>query len=378
MNRRLFLAGSALPAFSLARASSNPTNTPTVTSKNILFSGDGLSLQPQEYASVLDQIARQNGTNQDVYLKGGAVQQLEETMASILGKECAFFFPTGTLANHIAVRLLVRDKRRVLVQEESHIYRDENDCAEALSGLNLVPLAPGRANFTLQDVTEAVDASAGPPYPMPIGAIAIESPVRRQQGQVFDFEEMKKISAFAREKGVGLHLDGARMFLASAYTRITPVQYASLFDTVYVSLYKYFNAPFGAVLAGSRQLLEPVPLLRRQFGGGLLHAWQSAAVALHYLNGFTDRYQEAVQNGDQLLKLLEQTGAFQVTRLKGGTNIHLLTLLNGNAESFHQKLHDAGIMLAPPKGQAFNLMINESINRRSPEEIAGEFKKALG
>jgi len=383
INRRFFLAGSALPVLAAVpgRGQSNPANVPaskSASTRSVLFTGDGLSLQPQEYAGVLQQLAAQDGTTPDVYLKGGAVQQLEESMASVLGKECAFFFPTGTLANHIATRLLVRDKRRVLVQEESHIYRDESDCTEALSGLNLVPLAPGRASFTLQDVTEAVEASAGPPYPMPIGAISIESPVRRQQGQIFDLEEMKKISFFARQKGIGMHLDGARMFLASAYTGVTPLQYASLFDTVYVSLYKYFNAPFGAILAGSRQLLEPVPLLRRQFGGGLLHAWQSAAVAQHYFNGFTERYGKAVENSNQLVQLLEHTGAFQVSRFKGGTNICALTLLAGDAESFRQKLRSAGIMLAAPKGQVFNLSTNESINRRTPAEIADEFKRALG
>src|SRR5437764_1266537 len=74
----------------------------------------------------------------------------------------------------------------------------------------------------------------------PVGVISIESPVRRLQGQVFDFAEMQRIAAFARNARIGLHLDGARLFLASAYTGVTPADYATPFDTVYVSLYKYF------------------------------------------------------------------------------------------------------------------------------------------
>src|SRR5437588_865545 len=82
------------------------------------------------------------------------------------------------------------------------------DCAQALSGLNLVPLAPGRATIKSTEIVEAVDRAGSPPYPVPVGAISIESPVRRTRGQAFDFEEMKKISTFAREKKIGMHLDG--------------------------------------------------------------------------------------------------------------------------------------------------------------------------
>jgi threonine aldolase len=78
-------------------------------------------------------------------------------------RERALFFPTGTLANHIAVRLLTGERRHVLVQEESHLYRDESDCAQALSGLNLVPLAPGRTTIKASEVVEAVEKAGAPP-----------------------------------------------------------------------------------------------------------------------------------------------------------------------------------------------------------------------
>jgi threonine aldolase len=106
----------------------------------------------------------------------------------------------------------------VLVQDESHLYRDEGDCAQALSGLNLVPLAPGRrATFKASEIVEAVEKAGSPPYPVPVGAISVESPVRRTLGQSFDFDEMKKISAFAGKRKSEC-IDGARMYLASAYT----------------------------------------------------------------------------------------------------------------------------------------------------------------
>src|SRR4051794_16451694 len=112
----------------------------------VQFRSDGLGLSPAEYARLLAEIAERRGIDVDDYSRGGVVAELEERMAALLGKERAVFLPTGTLANHLAVRLLAQGRgRRVLVQQESHLWNDEGDCATQLSGLTLVPLAPGRA-----------------------------------------------------------------------------------------------------------------------------------------------------------------------------------------------------------------------------------------
>ena len=111
----------------------------------MLFTGDGLHLPLPQYVELLAKLTA-GGAKIDSYLAGGAVEELEGRFAKILGKERALFFATGTLANHVAVRLLAGERRRVLVQEESHLYRDEGDCAQALSGLNLVPLAAGQGH----------------------------------------------------------------------------------------------------------------------------------------------------------------------------------------------------------------------------------------
>ena len=340
------------------------------------LTGDGIHLSPPEYAQLLATLTAK-GTKTDSYLKGGAVEELESRFAKLLGKERALFFPTGTLANHTAVRLLAGERRHVLVQEESHLYRDEGDCAEALSGLNLVPLAPGRATIKASEIVEAVEKAGSPPYPVPVGAISIESPVRRTLGQSFDFEEMKKISAYARQKKIGMHLDGARMYLASAYTGIAPATYSALFDTVYVSMYKYFNAPFGAILTGPASLIEQAIILRHQFGGGLLHGWESGAVALHYLDGFEARYQKAVRAGDELFQRLEQN-KIRVHRLEAGTNVFQLEFPSPLDAGFQQRLAARGIMIGrPPTQGPMVIQVNETILRRSPEEIAEHLSKSM-
>ena len=101
----------------------------------VQFRSDGLGLSPGAYARLLAEIAETRGIDIDDYSRGGVVAELEEKMAVLLGKEAAVFLPTGTLANHLAVRLLSRTGRRVLVQQESHLWNDEGDCAQTLSGL---------------------------------------------------------------------------------------------------------------------------------------------------------------------------------------------------------------------------------------------------
>ncbi len=375
--RRKFLQTTAWSG--VAMAQSGPTTTTTVPpERRVYLVGDGVTLSPPEYARLLTKIVDERAVKADTYLEGGAVEQLEQQFAKLLGKERALFLPTGTLANQLAVRELAGDKRRVIAQQESHLYCDENDGAQLLSGLNLIPLASGRATFTLEEVAHAVDRSAGPPYPAPVGAISIESPVRRTSGEVFDFEEMKKICAYAREKKIGTHLDGARMFLASAYTGITPAQYSEHFDTVYVSLYKYFNAPFGAILAGPAGMLKTIGALRHPFGSQVYHAWEPAAIALHYLDGFVGRYEAAVRNGETLCRLLAGQGRFKIERIEHGSNILRLKLSTGTADILQERLARAGIVIRGQKNsQQVALQINETLNRRPPEEIAQEFERAL-
>ena len=101
---------------------------------------DGLALSPVAYAALLARLAETGGIAPNDYSRGGVVEELEARMAALLGKEAAVFMPSGTLANHLALRLLARGGRRVLVQRESHLYNDEGDCAQQLSGLTLVPL----------------------------------------------------------------------------------------------------------------------------------------------------------------------------------------------------------------------------------------------
>ena len=349
----------------------------------VQFRSDGLGLSPAAYARLIAEIAETRGIAEDEYSRSGVVAELEARLAALLGTEAAVFMPTGTLANHLALRLLARNGRRVLVQRESHLFNDEGDCAQQLSGLNLVPLAPGRATFTPAEVIAEINGPPEARVAVPVGAISIETPVRRMAGEAFDFEEMRRISGLAREHGIGLHLDGARLLIESVYTGITPAEYAALFDTVYVSLYKYLNAAAGAVLAGPRVLLDGLYHQRRMFGGGLPHVWPYAAVALHYLEGFAERFRGAAAASEKLCDALRDDPRVTVIRPPRATNVTIVQITGKAAQGLPERLLAHGVAIRParrilPDGAEFALHANETILRRPIDETIRVFAEALG
>jgi threonine aldolase len=316
----------------------------------------------------------------DDYGLGGVVAEVEGYFARLLGKERALFMPTGTLANHLAIRALAGENRRVIVQEVSHVYNDTGDGCQTLSNLNLVPLAPEKATFTREDVERVLARTRSGRVAADIGAISIESPVRRLRGALFDYGEMARISAFARERGIGMHLDGARLFLASAFTGIAPAEYASHFDTVYISLWKCFNAMNGAVLAGPAAVIDGLFHVRRMFGGALWNAWAFAAVARHYAEGFLERYGRAVRVSEDFARALR--GPLRVERIPGGSHLFYVRAPGADLARVRLRLGADGIYAPEPIVQANEpallLGVNESWNRTTGAALAEAFQRAAG
>jgi threonine aldolase len=345
--------------------------------RTIRLSGDGLGLNPAQYAALLNRLVEEAGIAPDSYTLGGVVEQLEEQFARTLGKERAIFMPTGTLANHMAVRALAGGSSRVIVQEESHLYQDEGDCAQTLSNLVLMPLGQNRASFTADEVQHVIDQTKGARVVSRVSAIAIETPVRRKQGERFDAVELKKIIALAQREGIRLHLDGARLFLQAAYTGEDVAEYARPFDTVYVSLYKYFNAASGAMLAGPRTIIDGMYHTRRMFGGGLSSVWPFAAVALHYAAGFGDRFSQAVRTSEEMIRGLRQHGAFAIDRVPSGTNLFRLQVRGTDPVAFQQRLARTGMIISSPQHDVFLVGVNETLNRTTPAALTDAFVRAL-
>ena len=356
ISRRSFVGtGAAASLASAAGISGMPASLPGQVQQpderqqhTVTLSGDGQSLTPLEYSQVL---------------------------AAILGKERAVFLATGTLANHLAVRIQALGRSRVVVQEDSHLYADSGDCAEVLSNLNLVTLARDGGTFTLEDVQAVLDRTSRGRVQTGVGVISIESPIRRRLGELFDFDEMRRICHFAREHGIATHLDGARLFMASAYTGIAPSDFAALFDTVYVSMWKYFNAPAGAILAGPHELLDDLYHPRRMFGGALPGAWPLAAVALDFIDGFEDRFAAGVRTSEELLPALDAIGPLRVERIPQGSNVFKLYIEVEELDGVRERLAGQDVLVpAPATGfSGFILKVNETLARRPAAETAEAF-----
>jgi threonine aldolase len=212
---------------------------------------------------------------------------------------------------------------------------------------------------------------------------------------MFGYAEMQRVCTFARDAGIALHLDGARIFVESVHTGIPPAQYAALFDTVYVSLYKCFNAAAGAILAGSREFTQNLYHVRRMFGAGLPGVWPYAAVALQFVDDFMDEYTAALQTAEALFQRLEDHQAFRVEKIPHGTHIiklhvsghdsghdsgHVSGHVSGTAlGQFRAKLQQRNIHLphAQPSWGGFALKLNPSLNRMSAQDLADTFLGAV-
>jgi threonine aldolase len=311
----------------------------------------------------------------DDYSRGGVVERLETTLAADLGKEAAIFFATGTLANLLALRQHCWGRgQRVLVPEQSHVYNDTGDGATLLAGLNLIPLGVGRPGFCFDEVVAAIDRAGQGRVATPVGALLIESPVRRQAGRIVDFDEIRAITSRCRERDVRTHLDGARLYMMAAATGIGVRTYAALFDSVYVSLWKYFGAPFGAILAGDRALIDGLYHQRRLFGGGVPSSALPAALVLDGLPGFAARFSAAIARARDLF------AALGAPPFPDGSNIFPLPLPAGlDRARFVAALAADDISIAAPDPAADRalLTVNTTILRRPTAELLGAFERAL-
>ncbi len=382
MDRREFLAmgglAAAKPALGLPGAATTTGNAAPMFQR-VDFGSDGIAYSTVEYATLLHTAATNRGLEADYYSLGGAITELEQKFAGLIGKEAAMFVPTGTLANHLAIRKLAGSDRRVLVQAESHLYNDSGDCAETLSGLNLVPIAVGRSTIELAEVRHWVERSAAGRVGMKVGAISIESPVRRRDHERVDFDELARVCGFAREQGIRLHLDGARMFSLPLHSGKSVREYAALFDTVYVSLWKHFSGTSGAILAGDAAFIDGLFNMRRMFGGSLPHAWPQIALVAEYADRYEADYAKSWQAAEKLIALLEAHGRFRIRKVPSGTSRFFLSAPGVDSAALIERAARRGVDLpkGPPGTEALPMQVNPSILRMQPAALARIFIDSL-
>jgi threonine aldolase len=217
---------------------------------------------PRDPAAEFRALADRAGARLDVYGGGESVERLEARVADLLGKEAAVLFPSGTMAQQIALRIWCTRAgcSTVAFHPQCHLDVHEERGYEHLHGLHARPVGDrdrliGRAD--LDEVTE------------PVGALLLELPQRDLGGQLPAWRELRSQATWARAKGVALHLDGARLWQCGPFYRRPLREIAALFDTVYVSLYKDLGALGGCVLAGPQDVIDEARVWRIRHGGRL-------------------------------------------------------------------------------------------------------------
>lgn len=340
------------------------------------FTRDGLNLSPTLYSKFLSELTFEKKFEPDSYGLGGMIHSFEEKIAKALGKEKAIYMPTGTLANHIALRQHCVSKKRAIVQYNSHINRDTGDCATTLSGINMISLGKNNVVFSLHELQNILEDTKKGKVRTPIGVLSLETPVRRKNLQRIPFHEIKKITDLARENNIATHLDGARLYIDSAFSGKKIKEYTSLFDTVYLSLYKSFNSVNGAVLAGPKIIIDGLHDERRMFGGGLSSSWQQIAIANYFFDNYEERYAQAQKQFDLFKNLIEKSGKFKISALENGSNVFKLNLnqsvnpnqLKLSLENKQVYLHDYNKI-----DQCFYIKMNDSLVYNDMQKTAKAF-----
>lgn len=373
-DRRTVLTGpAAFAAAPLAGAMLAPSQASAQSASRAVFlANDTAFKEPEEFASDLSALTSRYDGALDIYMEGGAVGELEQAFASLLGKEACVFLPTGTLANHLAVKTLCGPNPRALCLHDSHVFRDENDSLPTLGEIALVPFPKGRIAPTTADLDEAFDIATRGPRPVSIGAISLESPIRRIDGQMIPFADIERIAAKAREYDTRLHLDGARLLLAPPGFDFAG--YVAPFDTVYVSLYKYLGAPFGAVLAGSAGHIETIRRQAAIYGSTLFNGWVAALPALDGLKSFRQDYEAAWARGEELLSAISASGYSLRAPVGGmGTNVHHILMSEDQAKAILTRAAAREIYFHEWSNGALPVQINTSILNQPLDDIASIF-----
>jgi threonine aldolase len=386
LDRRKFLktSGAALlpamiPVSSVLALGAGQSQSAAPSGPAVKFFGDGEMFEPVDYLAELQKFQTAKGIEKDRYGVGGVIEALENKFVEITGKEKAVFMPSGTMANQLAIAVLSGENTKVIVQETSHVFRDESDAAQTVFSKRLVPLAKDAAYFTGQQLEEGIQGlKEAEVFKTNVGAVSIENPVRRADGRVVPLEEIKNISAYCRSNKIGLHLDGARLFVASGWTGIPIKEYASYFDTVYVSLYKYFGAAAGAMLCGPREVMDKMAHLVKVHGGAMYGNWANAAMALHRMEGFEARLQNAIQASRAIFAALNKLPGVKISPLDGGTNMYLLELdIKIERKKLRGALREANVLMPIPDGNRAMLTVNETLLYQSVDYIVNAFKKGL-
>jgi threonine aldolase len=303
------------------------------------------------------------------------VNALQERVAELLGKEAALLLPSGTMCNAIGFRLHVRPGGdEVILDRSSHPVQYEAGGPAALSGATLHVLDGDGGIFTAAEVESAVQP-AGDRYGPRSRLVSVEQTTNIGGGRVWPLEAIRAVLDVATRHGLRSHLDGARLMNAVVASGVPAAEYARGFDTAWLDFTKGLGAPVGAVLAGSREVIDEAWRYKQMLGGAMRQAGVLAAAALHALDHHVERLAIDHANARRLAGGLARIEGIRIDPERVETNIVICEV--GDAYDVCGRLWERGVQVAPLGSEVVRAVTHLDVDEAGIERALGEFRQVL-
>ena len=282
----------------------------------------------------------------DVYGDDPTVNSLEERVAAMFGHEAGLFAPTGSLANQLAIRTLVKPGEEILVETRGHIVRAELGAAAAFSGITTRTWPSLDGLLRAEDPLAIAHENAGP-YLVSTKAIAVENTHNFGGGTVQPIEEIAKLSSAAHARGIAMHLDGARIWNAHVASGVSFADYGKHFDTISVCLSKGLGAPIGSVMLSTKERVAEARIWRKRYGAGMRQVGIIAAAAHYALDNNIERLAEDHARSKKIAVALASIDSSLIDPVKVHTNIVGLELskIGITAAELTSRCKEAGLWI---------------------------------
>ena len=283
----------------------------------------------------------------DVYSDDPTVNSLEERVAALFGKEAGVFTPTGSLANQLAIRILVAPGEELIAETNSHIVRAELGAAAVFSGITTRTWPAKNGLLVAEDALEIARPNSGP-YLVSTTAIAVENTHNFGGGTVQPLDEIKALRKGADEIGVALHLDGARIWNAHVASGVAFSEYGKYFDTISVCLSKGLGAPIGSVMLSTKERVSKARVWRKRYGAGMRQVGLLAGAAHYALDNNIARLAEDHRRAKALAVAIAAVDNSFVDPSLVVTNIVGLDLANApyTAAELAARCREAGLWIS--------------------------------
>jgi threonine aldolase len=310
----------------------------------------------------------------DVFGEDPTVRALERRTAELLGKEAALFVPSGTMANQIAIGVHAGPGDELLCDENAHVYVWEAGGYARLSGVTARTL-PGEQGL----LTPALLAGKIRPddcHYVRTRLVCLENTHNRGGGRVHPAPEVAAIASWAHERGLAVHIDGARLMNAAVAAGLPPSEWTRHADTVSVCFSKGLGAPVGSAVAGTGEMIRKAHRLRKVLGGGMRQAGVIAAAALHALENHVDRLADDHRNAKILARAVEQTEGLQLESGPVETNLVWVEVAPslGTAHQVAARLRVDGVLVAALGEQVLRACTHLDVSREDVEYAAEKIR----